>query len=134
MKLVEYASFNSINAPNSCLFSLTVIFHFSDRWSLFRCAELFKCVVHFCCDFSLVRGVFLSVNHMLRANIFSFCRTESTLSAHNISQYFCIFFLFYFCISFSFFFSFLFLFIIFFVLALYYSTLCTCISYCCCNF
>jgi hypothetical protein len=45
MKLLAYISFNFIYAASWSLFSITVIFHFFDRWSIFRCAELCECVM-----------------------------------------------------------------------------------------
>jgi hypothetical protein len=86
VNIYKYVPFNFINVASWHLFSVTVIFLFSDHLSFFPCAEIFKCIMHFPCDFSLVRSVFISITHFPCTNIFPFCRTESTFSMHNIPR------------------------------------------------
>jgi hypothetical protein len=120
MNLFEYITFNFINANSWCLFSVTVIFHFSNCWSLFWCVDFYKCVMHFLCYFSLVHNVFIFVTHMLCTYIFPFFAPSPLFLRTIFPSNFCIF---YFFISFSFFFSFLFLFFIFLSYLIIYYTM-----------
>jgi hypothetical protein len=112
LNLVEYASFSFINSQFMPFYPDDHGFFFSDRWPLFWCATLFRCIVHFFVNFSLVHGVFF-LSTICCMVTFSFVLLIPLSVVHDISPVFCIFFLFYFFLPFSPFSTFVFLFMSF---------------------